>query len=209
MRRTAGFSVLELVLSAASAALIVAAVCGFARSEGRLLDEEARKLRLREASRRVLSAIVRELRHAGFASRAGSFDGAADGLALAFRDRIEVRADLHGASSADPPDGVLDVDSDERSGFSLNERRGVVTLETGRQTLALTVDGMVPSRGLELRYFDACDDELVPAEAGLSSEERARVRRIAATLTVRDGRVGAITASAGAALRNRTDLACP
>lgn len=203
-----GFSLLELLVSAASALLIVAAVCGFARAEGRLLDDEARRLRLREVSRRVLSMVVREVRHAGFTPRAGTFDGATDGLTLALRNRIEVRADLHGSASGDSPDGRLDVDSDERSGFALNETRGLVSLESGRQTLPLTLDGVVPAGGLAFRYFDACGDELPLSPSGLTADARARVTRVHTTLTVRDVRGDALTASASATLRNRVEARC-
>jgi hypothetical protein len=203
-----GFSLLELLVAAACASLIVGAVCGFARAEGRLLDAEARRLRLREASRRVLSMIVRETRHAGFTPHTGSFDGAADGLTLAERDRIEVRADLHGSSSDDPPDGRLDSDSDERSGFSLNGLRGLVSLENGRQTLPLTIDGLVPAAGLAFRYFDACGDELPSSSTGLAAEARARVTRVYATLTVRDVHGDALTSAASATLRNRNAAIC-
>jgi len=203
------FTVLELVVTMASSLLILAALGGFCRAENRLIDRESRGTRLREASRRVLEMVSREIRGAGFAPALGSFDGSADGLSAARADRIEVRSDLHGAADDDPPDGVSDPDSNERIGFFLNPGRGLVDQTVGRQTSPLTLDATVPADGFRLRYFDACDREIVPPTAGeLSAAERARVRRITVALTVRDAAGGSMSAETSAALRNRGDLRC-
>jgi Tfp pilus assembly protein PilW len=209
MKRNRGLGLTEMLVATCSSLLIVAAVGGFARAESRLLEREARRLRLHEASRRVLDLIARELRGAGFAPVAGDFDGATDGLFVATPDRLEVRSDLHGASAQTPPDGRLDGDSDERIGFFLNASRGLVAETVGRQTLSLTLDSMVPAGGLLFRYFDACDLEITPAGGTeLSAEQRPSVRRIAVSLVVRDGGGEVITAEASSALRNRTGLRC-
>jgi hypothetical protein len=209
VKRNAGLGLTEMLVAMCSSLLIVAAVGGFARAESRLLDREAHRLRLREASRRVLDLVARELRGAGFAPAAGDFDGATDGLSIAAPDRLEVRSDLHGASAQTPPDGHLDVDSDERIGFFLNASRELVAETVGRQTLSLTLDSMVPAGGLAFRYFDACDLEITPAAgAELSAEERASVRRVGVSLVVRERGGDAITAEVSSALRNRSRLQC-
>jgi Tfp pilus assembly protein PilW len=203
----AGFSLLEVLVAAASSLLILGAVGNFARAESRMVDRESRRLRAREAARRVVEMIAREVRGAGFAPVAG-FDGARDGLAVAARDHLEIRSDLHGTRSGDPPDGILDPDSDERIGFSLNASRGVVSESVGRQTLPLTLDSAVPRDGLVLRYFDACGAELVPtAGVELSADDRARVRAVVARLTVVE-RGETVATEARAALRNRGTLRC-
>ncbi len=202
-----GTTLVELLIASVLGAAIVAAVCGFARAEGRLLEGETTRLRVRETSRRIVGMIVHELRHAGHAPRPGSFDGERDGVSLAFADRVELRSDLHGAAAGDREDGILDADSDERTGFTWNARRRTVMLETGRQTSALTADGAVPA--FTLRYFDPCGDELVPGAIGLGPDERARVRAVRAALVTVDPRDGLpIAASGTAVLRNREDLAC-
>jgi len=204
----AGFTILEVLVAAASSLLILAAVGGFARAESRMVERESRRLRAREANRRVVAMIAREIRGAGFAPVPGGFDGAADGLAVAARAHLEIRSDLHGTTSADPPDGILDPDSDERLGFSSNPSRGVVSESMGRQTLPLTLESTVPRDGLVVRYFDACGRELVPAPGGeLSLEERATVRAVAVRLTVVEG-TETVTSEARAALRNRETLRC-
>jgi hypothetical protein len=200
---------IEMLVAMGSSLLVLAAVGGFARAEARLLGREARRLRLCEASRRVLDLVVREIRGAGFAPAAGTFDGAADGLSVAAPDHLELRSDWHGSSARTPPDGELDPDSDERTGFVLNATRGTVAETIGRQTLSLTLDSMVPANGLLFRYFDACGLEILPAAGPeLSSEERSKVRRVDISLVVREPGGEAIAAEASSALRNRTRLEC-
>jgi Tfp pilus assembly protein PilW len=209
VKKRAGLGLIEILVATCSSLLVLAAVGGFARAEARLLDREARRLRLREASRRVLDLVVREIRGTGFAPTAGTFDGAADGLSIAAPDRIEIRSDWHGSSAGTPPDGVLDPDSDERTGFFLNASRGIVAETVGRQTLSLTLDSMVPADGLLFRYFDVCGLEITPASGPeLSADERAKVRRVAVSLVVRERGGETITAEASSALRNRTGLEC-
>lgn len=209
VRKRAGLGLVEMLVATCSSLLVIAAVGGFARAEARLLDREARRLRLREASRRVLDLAVREIRGAGFAPVAGDFDGTADGLSLAAPDRLEIRSDWHGSSGGTPPDGHLDPDSDERTGFFLNASRGIVAETVGRQTLSLTLDSMVSANGLAFRYFDACGEEITPAAGpDLAAEERARVRRVEISLVVREQGGDAITAEASSALRNRVGLRC-
>ncbi|HUE38927.1 MAG TPA: hypothetical protein VMR29_05445, partial [Candidatus Binatia bacterium] len=179
------FTLVEMLVAVGSSLSILAAVGGFARAESRMLQRECRRLGATEASRRVLDSIAREIRGAGFAPVAGGFDGVADGLSIAARSRIELRSDAHGATSADPPDGILDPDSDERISFSLNAARGVVSESIGRQALPLTLESVVPADGLVLRYFDACGEELVPATGSeLAAAERAQVRRVTIALSV-------------------------
>jgi Tfp pilus assembly protein PilW len=204
----AGFSVLEVLVAAASSLLILAAVGGFARAESRMVERESRRLRAREANRRVVAMIAREIRGAGFAPVAGGFDGASEGLAVAARARLEIRSDLHGTTSGDPPDGVLDPDSDERVGFSSSSSRGIISQSMGRQTMPLTLESMVPQDGLVIRYFDSCGSELVPPTGGeLSPAERATVRAVTVRLTVVED-TETVTSEARAALRNRETLRC-
>jgi len=210
MNPRSGFTLLELLVSVVSSLLIVAAVGSFSRAETRMVDREFRHLRVREANRRVLEMIVREIRGAGFAPVVpGGFDGALNGLAVAAEDRIEIRSDLHGATAADPPDGTLDTDSDERIGFFATATRGTVSESVGRQTLPLTTDSTVPRRGLLFRYLDPCGDEILPTGGTeLSPDERARVRSIAIGLTTKEGTESA-SDLAIIELRNRRNLRCP
>lgn len=209
MNGRSGWTVVEMLAATACSLLILAALAGFVRGQTRFLDREGRRLALRESCRRVLDMVAREVRGAGYEPVAGAFDGAADGLAVASRDRIELRSDLHGSSAIDPPDGILDVDSDERIGFFLNPARGQVSETVGRQTLPLTLDFTVPANGFELRYLDACGTEIVAASgASLAAAERARVRSVAARLNVTQPGAGGVSASVVSTLRNREVLRC-
>jgi hypothetical protein len=204
-----GWTVVEMVAAMTCSLLILAALGGFARAQTRFLDRESRRLELRETCRRVLDMIAREVRGAGYAPVDGTFDGAADGLAIAARDHVELRSDLHGASPGEPSDGILDADSDERVGFLLNPSRGSVSETIGRQTVPLTLDFTVPIGGFEIRYFDACESEVVPAGgASLTAAERARVRSIGARLAVTQPDVGGVSAEFLSTLRNREQLRC-
>ncbi len=209
MKGTRGWTIVELLAAMACSLLILGALGGFVRGQTRFLDHELRRLALRETCRRVLDMVAREVRGAGYEPVGGTFDGAADGLAVAARDRIELRSDWHGSSSADQPDGILDVDSDERIGFFLNPARGLVSETVGRQTLPLTLDSTVPANGFELRYLDACGAEVIAASgASLTAEERARVRSVAARLNVTQPGIGAVSADIVSTLRNREALRC-
>ena len=209
MRSTVGLTLVELLVAVAASLLLLAAVAAFSRAQSRALERDSRHLRLHEASRRVLGSMAREIRVAGFAPLAGDFDGDADGLMVAASDHFELRADLHGSSTSDPPDGELDVDSDERIGFVLNSLRGVVSQTIGRQSQPLTLDGTVPADGLVVRYFDACDEEVVvPAGGELDEVDRRRVRRLEIRLVVRERGGEMLTSETTAALRNRQRLRC-
>jgi Tfp pilus assembly protein PilW len=209
VNRRSGFTIVEIVVSLASALVVLAAAGSFARSQSRAFEREARHFALRETVRRVLDTISRELRGAGFAPVSGSFDGASGGLTIAEATRIELRADLHGAASGDPPDGAVDDDSDERIGFLLSASRGSVSETVGRQSQPLTVDGMVPTNGLVFRYFDPCDVEIpVPSGGGLDAAGRARVRRIAVHFLAQQPGGDAVAAATTATLRNRGELRC-
>jgi type II secretory pathway pseudopilin PulG len=209
MKARNGWTVVEMLAATTCALLILAALGGFARAQTRFLSRESRRLELRETCRRVLDMIAREARGAGYAPVAGTFDGPADGLAVAARDHIELRSDLHGASADDRSDGILDADSDERVGFLLNPSRGLVSETVGRQTLPLTLDFMVSAGGFEIRYFDACETEVVPAGgASLTAEERARVRSVGVRLDVTQPGVGGVSADVFSTLRNRELLRC-
>src|SRR4029079_9902002 len=105
----------------------------------------------------------------------------------------------------DPPDGILDADSDERIGFVLNPARGLVSETVGRPTLPLTPDFLVSPGGFEFRYFDACGTEVAsPSGALLTAEERARVRSVGAHLEVTQPSVGRVSADVFSTLRNRS-----
>lgn len=209
MNQRSGFTLVEIVVSLAAALLILAAAGSFSRSQSRAFEREARHLALRETVRRVLATVSREIRGAGFAPVAGSFDGASGGLTVAEAQRIEVRADLHGAATDEPPDGAVDDDSDERIGFSLSASRGLVSETIGRQSQPLTLDGMVSANGLAFRYFDACDAEIpVPAGGGLDVTSRARVRRVAVHFQARQPGGDAVAGDTTATLRNRDALRC-
>jgi Tfp pilus assembly protein PilW len=209
VNRPSGFTIVEIVVSLASALLVLAAAGSFSRSQSRAFERAAGHFTIRETVRRVLATISQELRGAGFTPVAGSFDGSSGGLTIAEAQRIEVRADLHGPNSGDPPDGAIDDGSDERIGFLLSASRGTVSETIGRQSQPLTLDGMVPANGLGFRYFDACDVEIpVPPGGGLDDASRARVRRIAVHFLARQPGGDTVGGDTTATLRNRGELRC-
>ncbi len=208
MDRASGYTAIEILVATCSALLTLAALTGVFRLHGRLNNRESRALALRESSRRVLEMMVREVRGAGFEPLVGgSFDAEAEGVSVAGGNFIEIRSDRHGSSATEPPDGTIDLDSDERVAFFNNVGRRTIYQSVGQQILPLTSSSeiLAPPEGLELRYFDSCGRELVlPAGGELSDADRPRVRRIAIVLRLdAPGGSDSISAQAVAALRNR------
>lgn len=204
----AGYTVIEILVAMVSALLTLAAIGGMLRIQGRLFGCEARSLALREASRRVIEMMTKEIRGAGFEPLlSSSFDGRADGIAVARSDLIEIRSDRQGSTSEDPPDGTIDFDSAERVSFFHNQIRQTIYQSVGQQILPLTsvAEVLVSPGGLGLRYFDGCGRELVvPAGGELSSENRIRIRRVALSVTLEDiTGTGSISAETTVTLRNR------
>jgi hypothetical protein len=206
-----GYSTVEILVATFGALLTVASLAGGAQAQSRLYARETTLQRLREAERRVLAMMRREIRGAGYAPVAGgSFDGEADALAIARTDWIELRADRHGPTGDDPPDGILESDSDERVGFYRNRTRDMIYESLGEEKLSLT-SGVVAREGsLGFAYFDACDRPIaMPAGGELAAADRHRVRRVAVTLRLADPASGAeAAAEASAVIRNRLGLAC-
>lgn len=206
MKGAAGFTAVEVLVATAASLVVLASVGSAAAFQRRFLSRETAALERREASIRVLGMIVREIRGAGFdPAPAGTFDGEREGIAIARRSVLEVRADHHGALPGTPPDGELDPGSDERVAFSRSVSSRSVALSLGNQVQSLTSGVVVPETGLAFRYFDGCGAELVPEEpAGLSAEDRRRIRRVAVSLEVSAaGGAESFAGEASAFLRNR------
>ena len=203
----AGYTVIEILVATASALATLAVLGTTTRLQGRLIGRESKALDLREISRRVVEQVAREIRGAGFDPLAqGPFDGPADGISVAAADAIELRSDLQGAASGDPSDGAIDLNSDELISFYRSASRQAVYQSVGQQILPLMSGIVVPQQGFHLRYFDACDQEILPQASGeLSDLDRTRVRRVSVFLAVSDATGGsAVATETAVVLRNRS-----
>ncbi|MGH7856628.1 MAG: hypothetical protein ACREQY_04800 [Candidatus Binatia bacterium] len=206
MNGRTGFTAVEVLVATAATLLLLASVGTAAAFQRRLLARETASLERREACARVLGMIAREVRGAGFDPVAdGTFDGALDGIAVARQALLEIRSDHHGAQPGTAPDGEVDLGSDERIAFFRSPSSRSVALSLGSQTQSLTWDVVVPAGGLAFRYFDGCGRELVPEEpAGLSAEDRRRIRRVTISIEVSAaGGTDSLAGEASAFLRNR------
>lgn len=206
-----GSALLELVVASAGALLVVAMVAGLYPTHARAYAGGRDRQELRATLRRVVDGIVREVRGLGFdptvvPADPDGFDGASDGLSMAETSRIEVRSDLHGADSADPPDDRLDGASSERTAFQRSAATGGVTQRLGDFAVPLTDGISVGGEGLRFRYFDACGAERVPP---LDPAARAEVASVTVELAARHERSGeTVAVAARTALRNRRALRC-
>lgn len=211
-RGVRGSALLELLVASAGALLVVAMVAGLYPTHARAYAGGRDRLELRASLRRVLDGILREIRTLGFdpivdPTDPAAFDGAADGLAIAEAERIEVRADFRGASAGDPPDDRLDEGSAERTGFQRSTGTDSVTQRTGGLVVPLTDGLRVDAGGLRFRYLDACGVERAPPLDAAARREIASIRvELSATHL---GSSGVEQVAGRVALRNRRGLLCP
>lgn len=162
----AGFSIGEVLVTVTLALVVMGSVARFNGYQLVTMQDQARQNALQMGARAVVDLFTREVR------RAGANPTCASGItALADGKRYQLRllADLNGdgATTAQGED-VIYVYRFDRNRL---ERSGPV-----RGTDAL-LDGAQLS-GSRMRYFDQAGVELDPPETGLTSAQRAAVRRI-------------------------------
>lgn len=190
-----GFTVLELLVACLVGMLVVGAGIELLRVH----VATARLLQTRLASSGgaawALTVAGRDVQTAGSdPTRAG-----VAALTTASADRVVLGSDRDA-------NGVVDADTAERVTLAWSSSSGGRLVRwLGNQSVGIAA---VPAGGVRLRYFDASGTELTGSGGVLDDAERARVRRVALALEVREtsGSQSATTVlRTAAALRTRLE----
>jgi prepilin-type N-terminal cleavage/methylation domain-containing protein len=191
-----GFSLLELLIACVVGALVVGAGVELLRVH----VATARRLQTRLASTGgaawALTVAARDVQTAGGdPTRAG-----VAALGTASNDRMILGSDRDASGAVEP-------DTAERVTLAWSSSGGGRLVRwLGNQSIGIAAT--VRTGGLIFRYFDAAGSELTGAAGVLGDDERARVRRVALALEVRETS-GTITATTvlrtAAALRTRLE----
>jgi len=167
---TAGFSLVELLISLTLFALLSSSMVQFARSmlSGVRVLEAASEAQ--EAARLGAQLIAGELRDAGFSRDAAL----GNGVRRAGPALIRLVRDLNGDGDSD--------DANEAVGFEYAaDRRALMRVLGSAAPQPLLAD--VPPGGLQFVFFDAAGAALGGTDE-LDEAQRARIRRVTATVAV-------------------------
>lgn len=203
-RGSAGFSLVELLVTATVMALMMTAFLGFYRSQVIALSNQERFLNAKQNAQLGLDFMMRELRTAGsrpaYESFAGcsvaastatvchGFLGAKGFPSLVSADGTSLRllADYRGDSSGDEPDGCPD-DSGEDITYSYDATSGRLDRTLGAGTPAAVLSGIAPS-GFSLRYYGYGTGNPAPYvefSGTLTADQIARLTHIVISVTTR------------------------
>ena len=199
----AGFSVLELVISAVMVSLLVGVLYSFYHSQVVSLRIHRETVNAREEAEIGLDFLLKELRIAG--ARPAGYDPACtaapppatlpdcsafERLVAATPTSVTFLLDVRGSAASDPSDGCPD-DPGERITFSYDATAGAIVRtaigESGGAPAVLVPD--VPAAGFGLVYRDVDGGTIVPGAGGLTAAQRQAVRTIEVRLSTRAARV--------------------
>jgi len=191
LRRTAGFSLTELLVSSFVASVILASLVGFAAAERRFFHRAQEQLTANQTLRLILDVLSRDLRQAGFDARGT----AVEPVVAATSTTLVLQQD-------DDGDGIVDTGSTEIITYAFRPEAGTLSRVVGRQSMPL-VTGL-PADGFQLSYMDSAGAALDPDTGGLDATDRAAIRRVRVDLLARatsgEPLAGVVT---DVALRNR------
>jgi type II secretory pathway component PulJ len=167
-RDCAGFSAMEVMVALALGLLVVATVSTFNRSQLFALRNQAVQNDVQMAARNVVDLFARETRRAGLNPLCiAGMPAVTDATAK----RVRVQADLNRNGAIDGGDEVITY----RFMFT-SENIDRLEREANGQTDVL-IDG-VDLAGSRFRFYDAAGAEIVPGLGGLSTAQRAAIRRV-------------------------------
>jgi prepilin-type N-terminal cleavage/methylation domain-containing protein len=186
MLKEHGFTLVELLVTTAALAVVLAVVNTVFFSSNRMYAKTNERASIQMDSRLGMSIMVRELRHAGCDPR----EVGVVGIVRAAADSLHIRADTdaNGAiQTAEPSEDITYL-------YDPNLQSIFRDPGTGPQLLVPNVTNMT------LTYLDAAGAVLGPLP--LTANLAARVRSIAVAITTRARDVGEITLTTTIALRN-------
>lgn len=189
LRESAGFTLVELLVTLTIMATVVGVLSSILVSSNRTQRKTTRRAEIQAASRQALSLLTTELRQAG-ADPSVTPVGIV-GIVAADSHSVRVRADVNadGAiQTAEPSEDVTFTYDAAAQTLLRNPGSGAVT------ALERVID-------MRFSYFDAADQPL--SVLPLSATDRALVRSIGVNLTCEDRDSHPFTHSTRVALRNQ------
>jgi Tfp pilus assembly protein PilW len=168
-RRTRGTSLVELLVGAALALIVLSALTAAVAAGARLLVACGARGEAEDTAQLALEAFAFDVRRAGW-------DPAASGLAAvseAAADRLALAADLDG-------DGAVDDTSEETTAYVCSTSTRRLSRLVGRQSLPLA-DGVT---GCAFRYLDRQGAPMAVPAGGLDAAARTRIGAVALDLVL-------------------------
>ncbi len=192
--RQAGFTMIEILVSSLIGSLLLAGFLSMATFQISATRDQSSQVDLQQNVREVVELFAREVRRSGANPICSNEVTAID---FASYWMLRISSDLDG-------DGVIGSATE-----SITYQHGLVS-----NTFRRVVDGKsetllsnVAWQGVRIRYFNGNGVELVSEAYGLSSQQRAQVRRVEVVIDVEqtspNGEVVIARASSNITLRNR------
>ena len=164
-----GATLVELLIGAVLSLLVLGACTGALGAAGRLLAALGSRAEVEDTAELAMEAFRFDVRRAGFDPAGAGIEA----LPAAAADRLTLAADLDG-------DGVLDASSEEITRWLCATSPPHLSRLIGAQSLPVAA----PVERCELHYLDGAGVELPVDAGGLSTTDRARVRRVILELAV-------------------------
>jgi Tfp pilus assembly protein PilW len=171
-----GIALVELLVGAALAMLVLGACVGAVAASAHLLAALGARAEVEDMAELAMEAFRFDVRRAGF-DPAGSI---IDPLPVASPDQLTLAADLDA-------DGALDPSSEEVTRWVCATAPSRLSRVIGAQSLPIAA----PLARCELLYLDGDGVEIPAGAGGLSATDRARVRRVVLDLAVEPAQGGA------------------
>jgi prepilin-type N-terminal cleavage/methylation domain-containing protein len=202
-RPSAGFSLIEVLVTLALGSVAAAAVLSFSQSQMVAMRDQTRQVDLQTTARSIVEVFAREVRRAGMDPLCVKTFA---GIDTAAQQELKILSDLSG-------NGVIDQ-SNENVTYRIDLTNKVIYRIANDVPSTLLAGAQLT--GSRFRYYDANGTERVPSPA-LDGATRAAIRRVRLELQVsKPGQSGGQTLKAAAStdvdLRNRFFVAstgCP
>jgi len=168
-RGAPGFTLLEVLIAMAIGGLLLGAVISTFILQSKAYDVQEQMTEMVQTARAAMDMIGREVRMAGYDPTGAGFDGVAYHSA-----KLQLLADLRGASATDPPDGDTD-DPNENITYVYDSKNLQIDRNTG--------GGNQPfAENIEAFGFTYLDKD------GHPTATTADIRQIRVTITARTAR---------------------
>jgi type II secretory pathway pseudopilin PulG len=168
-----GFSLLELLVTALLASLVLGSLVRFASTQVRVFHHINEVFTANQVLRLVLDAMARDLRQAGFDNRGSAIAP----IAVANPIALTLQHDGDG-------DGTVNSRSDELIRYVFRPATGTLNRIVGRQSMPLATN--LSAHRFRLSYFDAGGIALDAGGADLDATALAAIRRVRIAVLITD-----------------------